>query len=411
MSNPQTSSHAGLRKALYILEVIKSLPAGEVIYQQVEHILLDSQNNQEQIERTYHAVTHSLLDAYLQHLNQESPLAIQVRLLQRRLQPPIWPSDLEMIRAQVDLYADHILSMKTLDEKKIHDSLSMILSLDKVDELPSELSTPEQEDQLSALESINSSDEMLEDDFNKNMTQNQEFSVVLDLLENELNDMESKEGMDTIRERMLNLVNKLKGSHGSMVDHLQEAIEVLDSKKGDKSLLDEELQRVRLLSMTDELTELPNRRAFLDRLEDEVGRVKRHHVPLSLALIDIDNFKDINDTHGHSVGDEVLRCYAENVFSLFRQYDLVARYGGEEFAVLLPNTDKDGAICALSKAMDRVKKLYCECQQEHIRVPSFSAGIAVYHEGEISHAFIDRADEALYRAKSLGRNRVETSLH
>ena len=411
MGNPQTSSHAGLRKALYVLEVIKSLPAGEVIYQQVEHILTDFQHHQEQIERTYHAVSHALLDAYLQHLNDESPLAVQVKLMQRRLQPPIWPSDLEMISAQVELYADHLLSMKSLDEEKIKESLSTILSLHEEGNPAEEINDPVEDDTPSALAILNRTEKKAGVDFKQNLSQNEEFEVVLDLLAHELNDMESKEGMEALRERMLNMVNKLKGSHGSMIDHLQEAIEVLNNAEGDKSKLDEELQRVRMLSMTDELTELPNRRAFLDRLDDEVGRVKRHHVPLSLALIDIDNFKDINDEHGHSVGDEVLRCYAENVFSLFRQYDLVARYGGEEFAVLLPNTDKDGAVCALSKAMDRVKQLYCDCQDEHIRVPSFSAGIAVYNEGEISHAFIDRADEALYRAKSLGRNRVETSIH
>ncbi|NOY66199.1 MAG: GGDEF domain-containing protein [Gammaproteobacteria bacterium] len=412
MSNPQTSSYASLRKALYVLEVIKGLPAGDVIYQQVEHILTDFQNNQEQVERTYHAVTHALLDAYQQHLNKESPLAVQVSLMQRRLQPPIWPSDLEMMRAQVDLYAEHILSMKSLSEEKIRNSLSVLLSIEE-DESKSivEKPEPEVEKSLFDLDLTDRSDEKRDQGIKKNMSQNEEFSVTLDLLENELNDMTPTDGLNGIRERMLNMVDTLKGSHGSIVDNMQEAMEVLNSVEGNESRHNEELQRVRMLSMTDELTELPNRRAFLDRLDDEVGRVKRHHVPLSLALIDIDNFKDVNDKHGHSVGDEVLKCYAENVFSLFRQYDLVARYGGEEFAVLLPNTDKDGAICALSKAMDRVKKLYCECRQEHIQVPSFSAGIAVYHEGEISHAFIDRADEALYRAKSLGRNRVETSVH
>jgi len=411
LGNPQTSSHAGLRKALYVLEVIKSLPAGEVIYQQVEHILTDFQHHQEQTERTYHAVAHALLDAYLQHLNEDSPLAVQVRLLQRRLQPPIWPSDLEMIRAQVDLYADHLLSMKTLDEEKIKQSLSSFLPLGSEEKPTEEVSNSAENEAPSALAMLSRSEKKVGADFKQNLSQNEEFEVVLDLLAHELHDMESKEGMEALRERMLNMVHKLKGNHGSMVDHLHEAIEVLNNAEGDKSKLDEELQRVRMLSMTDELTELPNRRAFLDRLDDELGRVKRHHVPLSLALIDIDNFKNINDEHGHSVGDEVLRCYAENVFSLFRQYDLVARYGGEEFAVLLPNTDKEGAVCALSKAMDRVKQLYCDCQDEHIRVPSFSAGIAVYNEGEICHSFIDRADEALYRAKSLGRNRVETSIH
>lgn len=431
LDNPQISSHAGLRKALYVLDVLKSMPAGDVLYQQVEHILVDFQNNQDQMERTYHAITHALLDAYLQHLNHDSPLAIQVRLLQRRLQPPVWPSELEMMRAQIDMYADHILAMKSIDEKKLCDSLAVMLALettpDKVNNTSIQKSSPQPELEATTdkvnntsiqksnpqpeLEAIGQLDTRLNEDIQTNLTQNQEFSVVLELLATELADMESKEGMDAIRERMLNLVSKLQGSHGSMVDNLQEAIELLSHIESDKTKLDDELQRARLLSLTDELTELPNRRAFLDRLEDEVGRVKRHHVPLSLVLIDLDHFKNINDKHGHSMGDEVLRCYAENVFSLFRQYDLVARYGGEEFAVLLPNTDQDGAMRALNKAKERVNELFCDCKEEHIRMPSFSAGIAVYHEGEVSDSFIDRADQALYRAKSLGRNRVETAFN
>lgn len=438
MGNHQISSHAGLRKALYVLDVLKSMPAGDVIYQQVEHILVDFQSNQAQLEHTYHAITYALLDAYLQHLNPDTPLAIQVKLLQRRLQPPIWPSELEMMRAQIDVYADHILAMKNIDEKKLCDSLSTILSPEsgpaaarpasvyiddsrddsRVDsradfqaDFRADFRADSRADSRADLAPDHKTEGSLEDDIKTNVSRTQEFSVVLELLSTELADMESKDGMEAIRERMVNLVNKLKGSHGSMVENLQEAIEVLSHLEGDKSKLDEELQRARQLSLTDELTELPNRRAFLDRLEDEVGRVKRHHVPLSLVLIDLDHFKSINDKHGHSMGDEVLRCYADNVFSLFRQYDLVARYGGEEFAVLLPNTDKDGALCALSKAKDRVNALYCDCKQEHIRVPSFSAGIAVYHEGEVSDSFIDRADQALYRAKSLGRNRVETALN
>jgi diguanylate cyclase (GGDEF)-like protein len=206
---------------------------------------------------------------------------------------------------------------------------------------------------------------------------------------------------------MQDLVNKLKDSQGDLLGNMRATIDYITNAAGDRSRLDEELKRVRKLSMTDELTGLPNRRAFLDRLENELGRVKRHHEPLSLILIDLDDFKKVNDTYGHAVGDQVLKCYAKDVFSLFRQYDLVARYGGEEFAVLSPNTDMEGAVSSLGKAMDRVKNMRFEFSGDSIMMPSFSAGIAVYRDGENIDAFIDRADQALYRAKSLGRNRVE----
>lgn len=422
MGNPLTSTHAGLQKALHVLEVVKQLPAGEVIYQQVEQILTDFQYTQASVERTYQAITHALLDAYLKHLDPSSPLYVQASIVQRRLEPPVWASDLEMMRAQVDIYVDHILSMSDFNEAAFSESLSKLLpqqtnpesikektgvSVIK-DEIPQPSSELETTPPNPRKEKDNHSITM---EIENTISQNQELGVVLDLLSEELDVMEPTEGINVIRDRMGELVNRLKASHGELIGNLQNAVGVITDAEGDRNQLGEELQRVRLLSMTDELTELPNRRAFLDRLDNEVGRSKRHQVPLSLVLIDLDDFKRINDQYGHPAGDQVLRCYADNVFSLFRQYDMVARYGGEEFAVLLPNTDMDGAMCALTKAMDRVKSIHCHIEDGPVRMPSFSAGVAMYNDGEITGSFIERADQALYRAKSLGRNRVESALH
>jgi diguanylate cyclase (GGDEF)-like protein len=465
LGNPLTSSHAGVHKALYVLEVLKGLPAGDVIYQQVEQILTDLQESQAQVERTYHVIAHALLDAYLQHLNPATPLYIQVSILQRRLQPPIFMSDLNAMRTQVDLYADHILSMHDLDPQKVQDSLSVLLeSVDAVTrgeaseemeptqsmeipesmepthpmEIPQSMETthfmkiPKSSDNgllatspdtttsapavsdnnhLAQISEQDLGDKatMIDEGLQNSISQNQEIGVVLDLLSSELVEMEQKEGIEPLRARMKELVHKLKSSQGHMVGQLQSTIDYLNSAVGDRDKLDEELQRVRQLSMTDELTGLPNRRAFMDRLENEIGRVKRHRESLSLILLDLDYFKNVNDTYGHAVGDQVLKCYANEVFSLFRQYDMVARYGGEEFAVLSPNTDMEGALCALSKAMDRVKKLRFEHNGSYITVPTFSAGVAVYRDGEQIESFLQRADQALYQAKSLGRNRIEVA--
>jgi diguanylate cyclase (GGDEF)-like protein len=167
---------------------------------------------------------------------------------------------------------------------------------------------------------------------------------------------------------------------------------------------------VRLLSLTDELTSLPNRRAFMRRLEDEVARVQRYGFPMSFVLIDLDHFKDVNDEYGHAAGDEVLRVYSKNILSIFRHHDMVARYGGEEFAVLLPNTDADGAVRALNKVKKRAAETRWQTNGVMAHVPTFSAGVSLYKPGESTSAFIERADKALYRAKRLGRDRIELDM-
>jgi diguanylate cyclase (GGDEF)-like protein len=162
-----------------------------------------------------------------------------------------------------------------------------------------------------------------------------------------------------------------------------------------------------MLSLTDDLTSLPNRRAFIRRLDDEVSRVKRYGFPLSLVLIDIDHFKLVNDKYGHAAGDNVLRIYAEKILSIFRHHDMIARYGGEEFAVLLPNTDLEGVLRALDKVKSSVPNVKCNFNGVSIPAPTFSAGVTEYRAPESPSQLIERADHALYRAKSLGRNRIE----
>jgi len=138
--------------------------------------------------------------------------------------------------------------------------------------------------------------------------------------------------------------------------------------------------------------------------------VQRYGFPMSFALMDLDHFKEINDEFGHAAGDEVLRVYSKNILSVFRHHDMVARYGGEEFAVLLPNTDADGAIRALNKVKRRAAETRWQCNGTVARVPSFSAGVSLFKPGESANAFIERADKALYRAKRLGRDRIELDL-
>jgi diguanylate cyclase len=218
--------------------------------------------------------------------------------------------------------------------------------------------------------------------------------------------MDIKEA-DRVKQVLLGGISELQRSHLALAENLKSASDYLRLLAADNRKLDGELHKVRILSLTDELTELPNRRAFIRRLDEETGRAERYGTPLVSAIIDLDQFKFINDSYGHAAGDAVLRCYVNQILSIFRHYDTVARYGGEEFCVLLPNTGTDDALRALAKVRRRVAVSGCEYGGMQVPLPTFSAGVALYVPGESPSSLIKRADQALYQAKRRGRNRIE----
>ncbi len=177
-----------------------------------------------------------------------------------------------------------------------------------------------------------------------------------------------------------------------------------------KQLLEQANQELRQLAVTDELTGLPNRRQFYDLAEVEMKRARRNWVPLSLLVIDVDKFKDYNDTYGHKAGDECLRRVAQGIREVLkRPSDIVARYGGEEFVALLPDTPQVGAEQIAEAIREGVEALGIPHASSGVApVVTVSVGVCGMDPGsrvELDE-LIQRADQALYRAKSEGRNRV-----
>ena len=242
------------------------------------------------------------------------------------------------------------------------------------------------------------------------MTKNKQLGDLLRIEMDALLQIDSVEEIAAFRQILIGGVEELLHGQAALAGSLDSTSDTLRIIESDSERLQDELHKARLMSLTDEFTGLPNRRAFMRRLEDEIGRALRYGTPLSLGIVDLDEFKIINDTFGHVAGDQVLRSYAEHMLSTFRHHDLVARYGGEEFSVLLPNTTLEGAQRALSKVQSRVAKSQCEHDGRTLLLPTFSAGLALYAPGEQPIRFIERADRALYRAKHLGRNRIELEL-
>ncbi|HEY3495073.1 MAG TPA: diguanylate cyclase [Polyangiaceae bacterium] len=168
-------------------------------------------------------------------------------------------------------------------------------------------------------------------------------------------------------------------------------------------------EKLRELAMQDELTGLYNRRHFLELAESEIGRVRRTGAPLSVALLDIDHFKRVNDVFGHAAGDNVLREIARAMRESLRGSDVPARYGGEEFVVLLIDTTLEGAMAVTERLRERVARGEVSLGHGRVARVTVSAGVAELAPGEKLEALLERTDIALYRAKAEGRDRIMSS--
>jgi len=160
-----------------------------------------------------------------------------------------------------------------------------------------------------------------------------------------------------------------------------------------------------LRALTDTLTRLPNREAFNERFTLERERFLRYKHPASMAILDIDHFKLVNDNHGHLVGDRVLQAFAAKVNEMIRSTDFLARYGGEEFILIMPETDTNAAHTLLEKIREGVAHM--QPKSLGILNPiTVSAGLAAFQLGEKADDLVERTDKALYQAKDNGRNRI-----
>ena len=160
--------------------------------------------------------------------------------------------------------------------------------------------------------------------------------------------------------------------------------------------------RLEDLSLKDALTDVYNRRYFMIRLEEEFKRHARFGEPLSLVMLDVDHFKEVNDRFGHRAGDEVLRGIAGLLLKHSRSFSVVTRYGGDEFAMVLVNTPKDGALTYA----ERIRSVVAEYEFRHGTVTVSLGAASLPEDGACGDDLVVAADKALYDAKRLGRNRV-----
>ncbi|MFP3874195.1 MAG: GGDEF domain-containing protein [Thiohalophilus sp.] len=442
-------SSNSIARVLNLLDDLRSSSAGMVFYQHVERMLMELDQEYGERDRVLRFWLRSLMDVYAKHLDPGSSMHVHVKLLQKQLQMPHTSHELQELQRHMDLYAMHIARMELVDEAVLRRALEPILSYYSDDIFPdtttsAQNSQQENEDSASGDETqreliqslieellphndqdteqklaskyrqyLNSQHREAEkvqaklmQHIQDTITENNQFGDMLENVKLGLMEAEEIDDINLLRQSLMEDVEKLGGAYRGLLGKLDDAKSYLKMIEADSQNLSEELARVRLLSMTDELTDLPNRRALMRRLEDEMSRSQRYGFQLGLALLDLDSFKDINDEHGHAVGDVVLTCYAEQILSTFRHHDMVARYGGEEFAVILPNTDLKGALAALHKVQREAKSTICHYGEVKVPAPTFSAGVAMLHESDDVESLMKRADDAMYEAKRLGRNQI-----
>ena len=201
--------------------------------------------------------------------------------------------------------------------------------------------------------------------------------------------------------------DRVKGLDIGAIDYVVkpfDAVELLARVRAalrTKHLQDLLIQHARL----DPLTELPNRRALTERLQQEFSRVQRHQGALSFIMADIDHFKQVNDTYGHSAGDRLLQEVAKAISAESRTYDLPSRFGGEEFAIVVPDADVTQAAPLADRYRQAIERISLNVGSATVRITA-SFGVADATGLSCEQELIQAADKALYRAKSDGRNCV-----
>ncbi|MFB6344949.1 MAG: GGDEF domain-containing protein [bacterium] len=167
-------------------------------------------------------------------------------------------------------------------------------------------------------------------------------------------------------------------------------------------------EKLEYLATHDLLTELLDRGAFEERLKTTLEQADRYDFPISFLLIDLDHFKEINDSYGHSAGDRVLERFGEILKDQKREADVAGRYGGEEFSVIMPHTDLEEAKTLAERIREEFSQEHFETNEESFQV-TCSIGLTEYRQdGEDQDTMVKRADRALYQAKENGRNTIET---
>jgi len=419
------------------LEGLKSTTDGAGLYRLIERGLVRYGGHEAGMAQAFVNFLDGLLTRYVNSGETDPVTRVKARVIQQRLALLRLQSAMDAVPAPAQASAEQsrgvgrwarvaamtggtaVASVAAASEA----SLAPVLADDPAESAPAEgvaavevtEAQPYEEDEPATtmpVERLEALEQDLAGDVTRTLTGGKEFVELMARAERESPAVRAGDIRDfsDLRAVMVNGMDELIREHESLKLRLSKAAGMLAQTEDERRRLQDDLNKARKHSMLDDLTGLPRRDVFMRQLRAEIGRARRYGFSLAVALIDLDDLSAINEYYGRDAGDRVLRCYAGEILSRFRSYDLVARYGGDELAVLFPNTQKDGAIQALEKARKNAAETYIHANGSSFPLPTFSSVLTVYVPGEQPDALLKRADEALDHAKREGRDRIVFAL-
>lgn len=319
----------------------------------------------------------------------------------------------------------HFLKSFAIDVKEIHtdrfrSSIEDLNAQFKADERPKRIELKFEQQKSKILSFIEHQHAYIAD-------REKELRDIIDLLTKAMAslDVENREFYNRVHDQSekmekitrLDDIKKIKTALAHEIDQMREIVDVKkdqDRRKvqllaGQVDSLRKELEKTRAKSLTDGLTGIYNREAFDDTLEDMIERCRVMNTSFSMLLLDLDDFKQVNDTQGHLIGDRVLMAFSQKCREAIRGDDVLARYGGEEFSILLPGANFRNALNKARQICDTVAAARyatsTEQTDDYLSV-TVSIGVTTFHKKDTPESIIARADKALYKAKRSGKNRA-----
>jgi diguanylate cyclase (GGDEF)-like protein len=394
-----TPDSALLSRLRHHLDGLKRTPDGQVLYTLIERAMKRYGGDDGHIEQAFAGFLHALLARCANDPKYSAVTRVKARLIQQRLAlylpaRPATPPDEEISGAE-----EVVAPVAEEREPPPQPTAAVGVPPRPETTTPAPAVTPVVE--VEHLASGVASSLAGSAEIKSLLAGEQQSMHRLDSAIGDLNDLKQLlvKGLDDlIRERQ------------QLQSRLNAAAEYMKEVEQEQARLRTELEHARRGSQADAVTGLPLREIFVRALEAEVGRVKRYGFSLVLALLNIDGLREIGERQGQAGRDAVLRCYAHEVLTIFRSYDLVARYDDDGFAILYPNTQRDGAMRALEKAQKRASETILNISGHTVPLPGFSSVLAIYAQGEKPAALLKRAAEALAHARLKGGGRTVVSL-